>query len=121
VIVFCDANTLRQALGEVMLNAMAFSTPQDVIEVAQWSADGWTSISIRDRGPGIPEEAQARVFEPFFQVNREWQEQQGIGIGLTLVKEIVEMHGGKVDLQSQRGVGTDVRVSLPIHSDNNRQ
>jgi two-component system sensor histidine kinase/response regulator len=115
VLVRSDPNSLRQALGEIMLNAAAFSKATDEIRVAQWAADDWTSIVITDRGPGIPENELNRVFEPFYQVNRQWFEQQGIGVGLTLVKGIVDLHGGIVEIHSDLEQGTRVTVTLPVH------
>jgi signal transduction histidine kinase len=115
VLVRSDPNSLRQALGEIMLNAVAFSKATDDIRVAQWAADDWTSIVITDRGPGIPENELSRVFEPFYQVNREWFEQQGIGVGLTLVKGIVELHEGIIEIRSDLEQGTRVTVTLPVH------
>jgi two-component system sensor histidine kinase/response regulator len=113
-IIQCDQNSLRQALGEILLNAMAFSKPDGEILVVQWASEKWTSIAITDRGPGIPEEELTRVFEPFYQVNRQWFEQQGIGVGLTLVKGVVELHGGVVEIQSNPEHGTQVTVTLPV-------
>jgi two-component system sensor histidine kinase/response regulator len=115
VLVRSDPNSLRQALGEIMLNAVAFSRPADEIRVAQWAADDWTSVVITDRGPGIPEDELGRVFEPFYQVNREWFEQQGIGVGLALVKGIIELHGGIIEIHSDQEQGTRVTVTLPLH------
>jgi two-component system sensor histidine kinase/response regulator len=110
-----DRNSLRQALGEIMLNALAFSRATDEIAVAQWATEEWTSIAITDQGPGIPEGEIERVFDPFYQSNREWFEQQGIGIGLTLAKEIVSLHGGQIGIRCDLGQGTQVTVTLPIY------
>ena len=115
VLIRGDRNSLRQALGEILLNALAFSKTTDEILVAQWTADGWTSIAVTDRGPGIPEGELNRVFEPFYQVNRDWFEQQGIGIGLTLAKEVIELHGGLIEIQPGPGQGTQVTVTLPVY------
>lgn len=118
VIIECELNMLRQALGEIMLNAMAFSDSGQDILVNQWASEKWTSIAITDHGLGIPEEELPRIFEPFYQINRQYFEQQGVGIGLTLVKEVVELHGGRVEIQSKVGRGTQVTVTLPVQSDN---
>jgi signal transduction histidine kinase len=74
-------------------------------------------ITVSDKGIGIPSSEVARVFEPFYQYNRERQEQQGIGIGLTLAKGIVEAHDGIIELVSQMGEGTEVTISLPLDLD----
>ncbi len=115
VIIQCDFNSLRQAIGEVLLNAIAFSKPGDEILVSQWATAKWTSIAITDQGAGLPESEWQRVFEPFYQYNRAYYEQQGAGIGLTLAKRIIELHGGTIDLVSRVNHGTQVTMSLPLY------
>ena len=67
-----------------------------------------------DHGPGIPEEEQAQIFEPFFRGRRANQEQiHGAGLGLNLVKKIVEAHGGSVRVKSAPAQGTEFIVSIP--------
>jgi signal transduction histidine kinase len=115
-LILCDLNSLRQALTEVLLNAIAFSTPGDEILVTQRAEEQWTSIAVCDQGPGIPEAEWEQVFEPFHQLNRQWFEQQGIGIGLTLAKGVVELHGGRMDVQSRLEQGAQFTITLPLYS-----
>jgi signal transduction histidine kinase len=69
---------------------------------------------VRDSGPGIPPEAQARVFEPFQQLEPlDHKSKPGMGLGLTLVRELVSVLGGKVSLKSEPGVGSEFVVELP--------
>lgn len=114
--ILCDPNSLRQALTEVLLNAIAFSRPGDEILVTQRAEEQLTSIAVCDHGPGIPEAEWERVFEPFHQVNRQWFEQQGIGIGLTLAKGVVDLHGGRIDLHSGLEQGAQFTITLPLYS-----
>ncbi len=109
-----DLAALKHALAELLSNAMAFSTPQQEIEVVQWSADHRVWLTITDQGPGIEPEHLTHIFEPFYQANRTHYEQQGIGIGLALSQGIIQVHGGTLELKSRVGVGTRATVSLPI-------
>ncbi|MBN1563099.1 MAG: hybrid sensor histidine kinase/response regulator [Anaerolineae bacterium] len=111
----CDLNSLRHAIAEIILNAMAFSKPAQTVLIQQTVRDGYVQISVCDQGPGIDPDDIENVFNPFYQVNRAKMEQQGIGIGLTLAKEIIEAHDGKLTLQSQVGQGTEVVIALPVY------
>ena len=77
--------------------------------------DGYIHISVCDQGAGIDPDEVGNVFKPFYQVNRKKIEHQGIGIGLTLAKGIVEAHGGELFLASHFGQGTEVTIMLPVH------
>jgi len=113
VMVKGDSGCLRHALAELISNAVTFSEENSQVIVTQWVSEGTIWITISDRGVGIPEDELQNVFKPFYQVNRPKYEQQGIGIGLTLAKGIVEAHGGTLELQSRLGQGTLVTVALP--------
>lgn len=112
-----DLISLCQALAEILLNAMGFSSPGGMVRVVQWAAADTLFVRVEDRGEGIPPDEVARVFEPFYQVNRRRFEQQGVGIGLTLAKGIVEMHGGALALESRLHTGTQVTLTLPLYHD----
>jgi signal transduction histidine kinase len=72
-------------------------------------------IRIVDRGPGIPADEQRRIFDPFFRGKRALQDQiHGTGLGLSLVKRIVEAHGGTIGVRSDPAKGTEFVVRLPI-------
>lgn len=105
---------LTHVCAEVLFNAIVFARPETPVTVQQRTEDHTLVITITDQGPGIPAPAQARVFEPFFQHNRDYYEQQGIGIGLTLARSIAELYGGSVTLESQPDAGTRVTLWLPL-------
>jgi signal transduction histidine kinase len=113
----CDFAALQQALTELLINAMMFSQANGEAWVRQWVDGDRARITVSDKGIGIPSSEVARVFEPFYQYNRDRQEQQGIGIGLTLAKGIVEAHDGMIELVSHMGEGTEVTISLPLDLD----
>lgn len=82
------------------------------------------AISVSDQGIGIAKEDHERIFNPFFQVDNELSRSyEGSGIGLSLARELVELHGGTIEVQSELGQGTTMNVLLPIHTlrDKNRQ
>ena len=77
--------------------------------------DDQVRVSVRDHGIGIPEPEQAEVFNRFFRAsNARSHEVPGTGLGLSVVKEVVESHGGRVGLRSEPGRGTEVDVHLPV-------
>ncbi|MER3515435.1 MAG: hypothetical protein C4310_14425 [Chloroflexota bacterium] len=123
-----DVEYLEDAVRRLLDNACKFSQ-QGVIRVTAGlrqavptgagEAEGqrdWVSIAVSDQGIGIAAEELPRIFEAFYQSNREKLEQQGSGSGLAIVKGIVEMHGGQVEVESQPGVGSTFTIVLPVAS-----
>ncbi len=108
-----DAGQLRQVVWNLLRNAAEASpkgTPISV-DVAMERDDyqSWARLTVRDRGPGIPLEHRARIFEPFFSTK-----QGGTGLGLATVHRIVEEHKGRVELDTPAGGGTAVTIRLPL-------
>ena len=112
---FGDRLRLRQVLDNLLSNAVKFTPAGGLIGVAvQRRADGHTVIIVTDTGIGIPAGDLARVFLPFEQSDSRLARQiQGTGLGLPLVRQLVERHGGTVRMSSEPGVGTEVVVELP--------
>jgi two-component system sensor histidine kinase/response regulator len=109
-----DMGSLKQALAELLSNAITFSPAHEEVQVTQWVADSMVWITVTDKGPGIPPEELEHVFEAYHQHNRRQHEQQGVGIGLTLARAIIEAHGGTLSLHSVVGEGTQATVGLPV-------
>lgn len=112
-----DERRLKQVLLNLIRNAIAFTPPGGKIVIAARRDNDNVAISVTDTGPGIPAADQERVFEPFTRAQSEQAPgaagRGGAGLGLTLVKNIVEMHGGHVRLESAEGKGTAITVTLP--------
>ncbi|RED49190.1 ATP-binding protein [Aestuariispira insulae] len=110
-----DARRVKQILVNLLTNAIKFTRPGGKISLtATRSEDGGLCLEVHDNGIGIAPENQERVFEPFGKVEDSFvRSYEGIGLGLPIVKSLVEMHGGRITLESEVGVGTSVRIFLP--------
>lgn len=118
LIVYADYRLIRQVVINLMSNAIKFSPQGAQIRVSSEILDnGDFQITIKDQGQGISQEKISVALEPFGQVNdvsdKRIVGQQGTGLGLPLAKAMVELHGGIFELESQLGVGTSVRFTIP--------
>jgi signal transduction histidine kinase len=109
-----DPERLATAVDNLLQNAVKFSPGSPQIEVTGGRVNGRVTLVVRDHGLGIPEGARRRLFEKFFRVNDPLiQNIAGTGIGLYIVRQVVEGHGGKVTVDSQPGHGSSFRIDLP--------
>jgi len=125
--VWADERALRQIFLNVLSNAVKFTQPRGRIEIRSGvSEDGDTVLSIKDTGIGMAPEDIPRALQPFEQVsNSLTRGHAGTGLGLPLVASLLELHGGRVELESTLGEGTTVHIMLPasrsrqgyVHSD----
>lgn len=104
---------LEMIMREVLNNAMKFSAPQTPIKVSLSKTPQGFSVIIHDQGRGISKQ-HIRSIEAFRQFDRQQYEQQGVGLGLALVKKILELYSGKFIIQSTQGTGTTVQILLPL-------
>jgi PAS domain S-box-containing protein len=113
-----DPVRLTQVVANLLNNAAKYTEPGGQIWLTVRNEGDEVAISVRDTGLGIPPEMLARVFDLFTQVDRHTERAQGgLGIGLTLVKSLVELHGGRVDALSEgAGRGSEFVVHLPLAS-----
>ncbi|MBE2272492.1 MAG: hybrid sensor histidine kinase/response regulator [Anaerolinea sp.] len=117
-IVLCNPPALKQALAELIANALTYAPENTDVEIAQWRSEGQIWVTVTDRGQGIPKDKLTAALEAFRQLDRETSERQGIGIGLTLAHRIIYAHGGTLDLRSVVNKGTQVLVNLPLYVEN---
>jgi two-component system sensor histidine kinase CreC len=109
-----DEFILRAAVTNLLENAVDFSPKDGVVEIAVVKEEGQVVLSIRDHGPGIPDYAREKIFERFYSLRHLSAKRKGTGLGLTLVKEAAELHGGSISLDAADGDGTVARLVLPI-------
>src|SRR4029077_6342527 len=106
-----DYVEIDQVLSNLIENAAKYAPRGTTIEVAARHVADMIEIEVSDRGPGIPTEAAARIFEPFYRVRREGP--SGIGLGLAVAKGLVEAHGGSITARNRAGGGAAFTFTLP--------
>ncbi len=109
-----DAFILRAAVSNLLENAIDFSPPDSEIGISMETSSEDVILSIRDHGPGIPDYAREKIFERFYSLRHHASKRKGTGLGLTLVREAAELHGGSIALDPGEGGGTVARLVLPI-------
>ncbi len=107
-----DHDRLMQLISNLLGNAMRFTPPGGTVSVHVESDDEHLVYVVRDDGAGIPADALPHIFERFWQ--RSDDSRRGLGLGLYLCRVIAQAHGGDITAQSELGVGTTMRVSLPL-------
>jgi signal transduction histidine kinase len=112
--IVADERKFKQILLNLLSNAVKFTPDGGRIDVMASRADAQTIISVRDTGVGIAAQDQAAVFEEFRQVGSDYtRKQEGTGLGLALTKKFVELHGGRIWLESEVGKGSTFTFTIP--------
>jgi two-component system sensor histidine kinase KdpD len=106
-----DFSLMQHALANLVLNAATHTPPGTPIEVTAQLADGGLMLLVKDRGPGIPPEVLPRIFDKFFRAMG--APAGGSGLGLTIVRGLVEAHGGSISAENRPGGGLVFTLSLP--------
>ncbi len=109
--VWADSSRIRHVFGNLISNAFRYTGPGGRVTLAARVQDNTVSFSVMDTGRGIPAQYLSRIFEQFFRVPEEGKE-SGAGLGLAIVKEIVEAHGGTVQVESREGFGSTFSFTL---------
>lgn len=110
-----DDTRLRQAVGNLMRNALVHTPAETPIEVALATRDGVATMSVIDHGPGLKPDDAGRVFEPFYRADQSRsRDSGGAGLGLSIVAAVVDAHGGKVKVNDTPGGGATFEVELPL-------
>ena len=109
-----DRSALTQMLLNLLDNAVKYGPVGQTIRLTLSFVDGHTRLSVEDEGPGIPEACRARVWEPFWRMERERASAvAGTGIGLAVVRELCDLHGGRAWIESGERAGARVVLELP--------
>jgi two-component system phosphate regulon sensor histidine kinase PhoR len=115
LVVLADNDRMRQVVSNLLDNAIKYGRAGGrTTIVGSQLDDGRLEISVADDGPGIPREAQERIFERFYRVDKaRSREQGGTGLGLAIVKHVIQAHGGEVRVESELGNGSRFVINLP--------
>ncbi|MHB1059741.1 MAG: ATP-binding protein [Rhodanobacter sp.] len=114
VLLYVHPALIEQALFNILENAARFSPPDIPVQVSVRCSDERLLIDVSDRGPGIPEDEWARIFDMFYSVSRGDRAPQGTGLGLAICRGMIGAHGGSVEALPGDGIGTTIRISLPL-------
>lgn len=109
-----DERLLRRALRNLLENARRYGGNEISVVVAASGAQA--TVQVRDRGPGVPPSQRARIFEPFYRMPGHAEQAGGVGLGLSLVKQIADRHGGSVGCTPREGGGSCFELRFPVSS-----
>jgi signal transduction histidine kinase len=109
-----DERRIKQVIFNLLSNAVKFTPSGGEIDVSATRADGEVRVSVADTGPGIALEDRERIFEEFQQTESGVEQHEGTGLGLALAKRFVELHGGRIWLESEVGKGSTFTFALPL-------
>lgn len=98
-------------------NAIRYSAPNSTVQINACAEGDRALLRVRDQGPGIPEQYQTSIFQPFFRVDKSRSRAYGgVGLGLALVWEIAALHGGSIEVEESSPCGTTMLVTLPTRA-----
>jgi len=113
-VIWADRERMELVFSHLIENAIKFSPHGGTVSIHAWADEHWVYVSVRDEGIGIPQDRLHLIFERFYQVDGSASRRfGGMGVGLALVWEIVEAHGGTVTVESEVGKGSNFTVALP--------
>jgi len=113
-VIQADEERLRQVVLNLLNNAFKFTPPGGSITVRAREENAYLITEVQDTGPGISKEEQAKLFEPYQQSEELRTRLSGLGLGLSLAKKLVELHGGQIWVKSQKGKGSTFAFSIPV-------
>jgi len=125
VLVKVDRDRISQVIANLLSNAIKFTPEGGRVTLSLATEDGddpgWVQVAVADNGPGIPRDEQAKLFDKFQQVDKLVRgKEQGSGLGLSLVREIVRRHNGEVGVKSEPGSGSEFFFRLPLKMDEDK-
>ena len=120
VLITCDPNRIQQVLNNLISNALKYVPPQQgIITVSTKLDDNYLVFTVQDNGTGIPKDKQSNLFHPFYQADTSLTRKSGgTGLGLSISKGLVELHGGKIWIESEEGKGSAFHFTIPTRIKN---
>lgn len=112
-----DAEYLSEAIKQILDNAYRFTPPEGTVVVETGLLGGCVWLDVQDTGPGIPAEDVSNVFETFWRLD-EAHTTPGFGLGLSIARKIIQLHGGDISVESAIGQGSTFRITLPVNTGN---
>jgi signal transduction histidine kinase len=112
-IILMDPDRMAQALGNILSNAIKFTPPGGKVSVATEYSSDRLSIHVTDSGPGIPTDEQNQIFQPFYRGSQGKRIVEGMGLGLSIARDIVVAHGGDIRVNSTPGAGSTFTLEIP--------
>lgn len=116
-----DAHALRSACENIIRNAVRFTPPESdvqiVLEADRCGLEPLTFLSVRDHGPGVPEDSLQAIFQPFYRIHRDAEAMAGNGLGLAIASEAIRLHRGTIRAQNLRPTGLEIIIELPVARD----
>jgi two-component system, OmpR family, sensor histidine kinase CpxA len=116
-----DPHALRSACENIIRNSVRFTPPgsdvQIVLEVDRSAPDPQALLSVRDQGPGVPEDSLQAIFQPFYRITGDGQATGGNGLGLAIASEAIRLHRGTIRAENLRPAGLQIIIQLPVASD----
>jgi two-component system, OmpR family, sensor histidine kinase KdpD len=114
-----DDVLFQQVLVNLLDNVAKYVPAGSPVEIAAAADEHWLTVTVSDRGPGLPRGHEDRVFEKFFRADREAKRGQGTGLGLTIARAIVAAHGGTMTAHNREGGGAAFRMRIPLLNEGN--
>jgi two-component system phosphate regulon sensor histidine kinase PhoR len=111
---WADEYRVLQIVQNLVINATKFTPEGGIITLRAREQNGALVIEVQDTGRGIPEEEQRRLFRPYYRQLSDREHLSGLGLGLALCKNLVQLHGGRIWVQSEEGKGATFSFSIPI-------
>lgn len=109
-----DKGRIRQVLNNLISNAVKYSPKGGLIKIALGSSGGHYQLSVGDEGIGMTEEQVAHMFDKFYRADSSNTSVHGVGLGMSIVRHIIQAHQGEIQVMSQPGIGTTILVDLPV-------
>jgi signal transduction histidine kinase len=116
ITITADARRVRQVVFNLLSNAVKFTPVEGHVDVSAHLDDGRVEIAVADTGPGVAAQDLDTIFEEFEQAS-DGKQEEGTGLGLPLSRKLVELHGGRLWVESEPGRGSTFRFTLPVRQD----